>query len=103
MRVLGATGFQNVLRSHSRGGWGVFASREETGRPGRQSRLEPRLEPVPNEEGRDLMMSGTFGNNERRPNNRMRAKRAAWRVLEREIGGGGLGREKSGMRLLKQV
>jgi hypothetical protein len=103
MRVLAPTAFRNVLHSHSLGGWPQLPGYGETGRPGRQSRLQPRLETVPSEVGRDLMMSGAFGNNDRSMDNRKQKKRVSWRILQREIGGGGLGRERSKMSLLKQV
>ena len=109
MRVLGTAGFRNILQSHSGQRW-ILSNRgdgiggQESGRWGsRRQRREPVLEPVPSPNGQDLMMSGTFGNNERRPDKIMKAKRAARRVLEREIGGHSYGREKSGMGLLKQV
>jgi hypothetical protein len=110
MSILGTASFRNILQSHSGQRWilsnraGDEASGEDTERwANRQARREALLEPVPNPNGRDLMMSGTFGNNERRPDKIQQAKRAARRVLEREIGGRSFGREKSGMGLLKQV
>ncbi|KAF2674550.1 WD40 repeat-like protein [Microthyrium microscopicum] len=68
----------------------------------RPRREAPPLEPVPNPVGRDLVESGTFGHPERRQSRINQTKKHARRILDRELGSTGWGREKVNSSLLKQ-
>lgn len=73
----------------------------------RSSRRPPRqrveFEKVPSEEGRKLMLSGTFGGNERAEDSFKRRKKLASRLMRREMGLGSYGRQKARDGLLRQV
>ncbi|TID17157.1 wd repeat protein [Venturia nashicola] len=72
----------------------------------RSSRRPPRqpveFEKVPSEAGRKLMLSGTFGWNERGEDSFKRRKKLASRLVRREMGLGGYGRQKARDGLLRQ-
>lgn len=57
---------------------------------------------VPSEEGRELMESGTFGTNDRSEDTLRRRKKTAYRLMQRELGLGCAGRQKSVNRLISQ-
>jgi WD repeat-containing protein 23 len=119
-RMLGTNGFRRLL---ARGGIAQFlgGGDEEDSEdedddfgfdprmPGRGTRSSRRTRPqvdfekVPSEEGRKLMLSGTFGGNERGEDSFKRKKKLASRLLRREMGLGSHGRQKARDGLLRQV
>jgi WD repeat-containing protein 23 len=70
----------------------------------RKKRLRGRaaFQKVPSEEGRILMNSGTFGTNPRSTDSTRRKKRLQYRIMQRELGLGGSGRQKNVNSLMKQ-
>jgi WD repeat-containing protein 23 len=117
VRMLGTNGLRRLL---ARGGIAPFLGtgeddseedddfgydpRVRTGtRSSRRTRSQVEFEKVPSETGRELMLSGTFGGNERREDNFTRKKKLASRLLRREMGLGSHGRQKARDGLLRQV
>lgn len=78
LRLLGHAGFRFQTRSRRRADQGEIT-----------------FEKVPSDVGRDLMWSGTFGNNDRLEDTVTRKKRLEYRLLHREMGLGSNGRQKA--------
>lgn len=72
-------------------------------RSSRRPRQQVEFEKVPSEEGRKLMLSGTFGGNERGEDSFKRRRKLASRLVRREMGLGSCGRQKARNGLLRQV
>jgi WD repeat-containing protein 23 len=94
--VIGNSGIRNSNL------WNEDSEEEDSRRRPRQNQEPREKEPVPNPKGQELMFEGTFGNNERRVSKVAQDKTLARRILERELGGYGYGREKVETSLMKQ-
>lgn len=57
---------------------------------------------VPSDEGKELMNTGTFGSNDRPNDTLKRKKRLAYNVMQRELGLGSDGRQKSMNKVMRQ-
>jgi WD repeat-containing protein 23 len=118
-RMLGTNGLRRLL---ARGGGGIasflsgedeeeededddfgFDRRMRGMRSSRRPRVPVEFEKVPSEEGRKLMLSGTFGGNERGEDSFKRKRKLASRLLRREMGLGSYGRQKARDGLLRHV
>lgn len=74
--------------------WGMRRRQRHTAQP-------PEFEPVPNQNGTDLLMSGAFGDNSRRMDPIQRKKRLAQSIMRRELGMGTHGQRKTQNSLIK--
>jgi WD repeat-containing protein 23 len=118
-RLLGTNGLRRLL-TRGVGGIPPFGGRDDDDseedeafghdprtragtRSSRRSRPQVDFEKVPSDTGRELMLSGTFGSNERREDRFARKKKLASRLLRREMGLGSQGRQKARDGLLRQV
>jgi WD repeat-containing protein 23 len=110
MRLLATVDFSNTRLLDSWRSWNQARDRaeqeqEEAEAATRQWRRnmtrKASMENIPNHVGRELMNGSAFGRTERRQGRIHRTKRQARRILERELGSSGYGREKSIMPLLK--
>lgn len=68
----------------------------------RRLRGRAAFQKVPSEEGRVLMNSGTFGTNPRSTDSTRRKKRLQYKIMQRELGLGGSGRQNNANNLMKQ-
>jgi len=102
LRFLGHQGFRQILQAHGIQGWrlsGFDDSDDELPGQGwgrsrrRASQGQIPFEEVPSSVGRDLMWSGTFGNNDRPEDTVKRKKQLAYKLLNREMGLGSHGRQ----------
>ena len=108
LRLLGHAAIRQILQTQ---GWrlsGFDDSDDELSAQGwgrrrrRPNQGQPQFETVPSDVGRDLMWSGTFGNNDRLEDRVQRKKQLAYKVLNREIGLGNYGRQVALNRLIHQ-
>lgn len=118
MQLLRSAGFRRMLQAHGRlQGWRLAEadddedSDDNTGwRPPfsgwgsrtRRHRGSIPFEKVPSDTGRDLMWTGTFGNNERPEDTIEQKKRLSIRLMRREMDLGNPGRQKALNGLLRQ-
>lgn len=115
MQLLGHAGLRQIFADHGATRRRALAdddddSEPDTGYGGasrrpRRKRGSQAFEKVPSEVGRQLMEEGTFGTNDRDTYNHLnkRRKRLAYQVMQRELGQGGCGRQKSADNLAVQV
>jgi len=68
----------------------------------RRPRGKTAFQKVPSDEGTELMNNGTFGSKYRSQDTIKRRKRLAYNVMQRELGQGGNGRQKTESRLMRQ-
>ena len=67
------------------------------------NRERAEFEKVPSDQGRGLMITGTFGSNERVGDRISRKKKLAHRLLRRELGLGSWGQQRARNAVMKQV
>lgn len=113
MQLLGHAGLRRIFADHTSGRRAVLdddndSETDNTGYGGvgarhRRGRGRKAFEKVPSDEGRKLMASGTFGANDRPEDSYTRKKKLAYRLMRRELGLGGAGRQKLSSNLISQV
>lgn len=103
LQLLGREGLVQLLADH-RTGHTAEDDGVESGGPRTRRKRPAYIPPTgPNEEGRKLMQSGTFGTNERNEGTFARKKRLAYMIMQRELALGCLGKQRSYNNLMKQV
>ncbi|PSN70259.1 WD40 repeat-like protein [Corynespora cassiicola Philippines] len=68
----------------------------------RGARGKAAFEKIPSDQGRELMESGVFGSNRRPADTLKRKKKLAYDIMQRELGLGGAGQQKSTNRIMRQ-
>lgn len=98
MQLLGNAGLRRLFTNHGASDFGALNADDDgeiedgyggpsTGRKRRSKGAKQRFPPIPNEEGRKLMDSGTFGRNEHYEDIlRKRKNRLSRRLMSRELG-----------------
>jgi WD repeat-containing protein 23 len=109
MRIVRRPGLQRIFAAHvadrrdfededDDDDWTPWARRIRR----RSARTEPiEFEKVPSEQGRDLMMNGGFGDNDRPVDRIQRKKKLAHRLMKRELGLGSNGQRRAQNSLVK--
>lgn len=102
LQLITQTGFRRIFYS-GRGTRGRLVDDDDDDEdyyPGMRTRRRPNrtavpFPKIPSDEGRELMESGVFGTNERPESSMRPRKRLARKILERELGIGSSGRQRS--------